>query len=114
MSKQRTFVMVKPDGLQRGLVGEIISRFCEFRKKHLVNRFKRLAKIEMEKIERNSELIRFIKEGWNTKVTKIKNKADFEKKLKSKKLPVWSIGSPCLVKHFRHHRQGTKWPLPQL
>ena len=27
MSKQRTFVMVKPDGLQRGLVGEIISRF---------------------------------------------------------------------------------------
>ena len=27
MAKQRTFVMVKPDGLQRGLVGEIISRF---------------------------------------------------------------------------------------
>jgi nucleoside-diphosphate kinase len=27
MTKQRTFVMVKPDGVQRGLVGEIISRF---------------------------------------------------------------------------------------
>lgn len=23
----RTFVMIKPDGIQRGLVGEIISRF---------------------------------------------------------------------------------------
>jgi nucleoside-diphosphate kinase len=27
MEKQRTFVMVKPDGVQRGLVGEIINRF---------------------------------------------------------------------------------------
>ena len=27
MAKQRTFVMVKPDGVQRGLVGEIINRF---------------------------------------------------------------------------------------
>lgn len=27
MAKQRTFVMIKPDGVQRGLVGEIISRF---------------------------------------------------------------------------------------
>ena len=27
MVKQRTFVMIKPDGVQRGLVGEIISRF---------------------------------------------------------------------------------------
>jgi nucleoside-diphosphate kinase len=27
MSKERTFVMVKPDGVQRGLVGEIIGRF---------------------------------------------------------------------------------------
>jgi nucleoside-diphosphate kinase len=24
---ERTFVMVKPDGVQRGLIGEIISRF---------------------------------------------------------------------------------------
>jgi nucleoside-diphosphate kinase len=27
MKKQRTFVMVKPDGVQRGLVGDVISRF---------------------------------------------------------------------------------------
>ena len=27
MGKERTFVMIKPDGVQRGLVGEIISRF---------------------------------------------------------------------------------------
>ena len=27
MSKERTFVMIKPDGVQRGLVGEIINRF---------------------------------------------------------------------------------------
>jgi len=27
MQKQRTFVIVKPDGVQRGLVGEVISRF---------------------------------------------------------------------------------------
>ena len=27
MSKQITYVMVKPDGVQRGLVGEIIRRF---------------------------------------------------------------------------------------
>lgn len=27
MSQEHTFIMVKPDGVQRGLVGEIISRF---------------------------------------------------------------------------------------
>jgi nucleoside-diphosphate kinase len=27
MIKERTFVMIKPDGVQRGLVGEILSRF---------------------------------------------------------------------------------------
>ena len=27
MKKERTFVMIKPDGVQRGLVGDIISRF---------------------------------------------------------------------------------------
>lgn len=26
-SRERTFIMVKPDGVQRGLVGEIIKRF---------------------------------------------------------------------------------------
>ena len=24
---ERTFVMVKPDGVQRGLIGEVVSRF---------------------------------------------------------------------------------------
>ncbi len=27
MGKERTFVMIKPDGVQRGFIGEIISRF---------------------------------------------------------------------------------------
>jgi Nucleoside diphosphate kinase len=27
MVMQRTFVMIKPDGVKRGLIGEIISRF---------------------------------------------------------------------------------------
>jgi nucleoside-diphosphate kinase len=27
MSKEHTFIMVKPDGVERGLVGEIVSRF---------------------------------------------------------------------------------------
>jgi nucleoside-diphosphate kinase len=27
MEKQRTFVMIKPDGVQRGLIGDIIKRF---------------------------------------------------------------------------------------
>jgi len=26
-TRERTFIMVKPDGVQRGLIGEIISRF---------------------------------------------------------------------------------------
>jgi nucleoside-diphosphate kinase len=27
MTDEKTYIMVKPDGVQRGLVGEIISRF---------------------------------------------------------------------------------------
>ncbi|MGC2239262.1 MAG: nucleoside-diphosphate kinase, partial [Acidimicrobiia bacterium] len=27
MSNENTFIMVKPDGVERGLVGEVISRF---------------------------------------------------------------------------------------
>ena len=27
MAKEKTFVMVKPDGVERGLIGEVISRF---------------------------------------------------------------------------------------
>jgi DNA gyrase subunit A len=64
---------------------EIIKRFCEFRKKHLIRRFTRLAGLEKEKIDRNSELIRFIKEKWNEKVVGIKSKKDFEDKLKASK-----------------------------
>jgi DNA gyrase subunit A len=64
---------------------ELIKRFCDFRKTHLIRRFKRLAGLEKEKIERNSELIRFIKERWNEKVTTIKSKKDFEDKLKAAK-----------------------------
>ncbi|NUM42432.1 MAG: DNA gyrase subunit A, partial [Leptospiraceae bacterium] len=64
---------------------EIIKRFCDFRKTHLIRRFKRLAGLEQEKIERNSELIRFIKEKWNEKVVGIKSKSEFEAKLKNSK-----------------------------
>ncbi|TGM97763.1 DNA gyrase subunit A [Leptospira dzoumogneensis] len=64
---------------------EIIKRFCDFRKTHLIRRFKRLAGLEQEKIERNSELIRFIKEKWNEKVIGIKSKKDFEDKLQKAK-----------------------------
>ncbi|EMY77236.1 DNA gyrase/topoisomerase IV, A subunit [Leptospira weilii serovar Ranarum str. ICFT] len=64
---------------------EIIKRFCDFRKTHLIRRFKRLSGLEEEKIERNSELIRFIKEKWNEKVVGIKSKKDFEDKLKAAK-----------------------------
>jgi len=75
---------------------EIIARFCNYRKKHLIRRFKRLSEIEKEKIERNSELIRFIKEGWNTKVVSVKNKADLEKRLKGAKYVFfeWLSGIP--------------------
>ncbi|EQA34993.1 DNA gyrase/topoisomerase IV, A subunit [Leptospira inadai serovar Lyme str. 10] len=64
---------------------EIIKRFCDFRKTHLIRRFKRLSGLEEEKIERNSELIRFIKEKWNEKVIGIKSKKDFEDKLQKAK-----------------------------
>lgn len=64
---------------------EIIQRFCDYRKTHLIRRFKRLAGLEKEKIDRNSELIRFIKERWNEKVTGIKSKKEFEDKLKAAK-----------------------------
>ncbi|MCE9501610.1 MAG: DNA gyrase subunit A [Leptospira sp.] len=64
---------------------EIIKRFCDFRKTHLIRRFKRLAGLEQEKIDRNSELIRFIKERWNEKVISIKSKAEFEDRLQKAK-----------------------------
>lgn len=61
---------------------EIIKRFCDFRKTHLIRRFKRLSGLEEEKIERNSELIRFIKEKWNEKVIGIKSKKILRKNSK--------------------------------
>jgi DNA gyrase subunit A len=61
--------------------GVLIKRFCDYRKIHLVKRFKRLAILEKEKIDRNSELIRFIEEKWNLKVLSVRNKAELEKKL---------------------------------
>ena len=64
---------------------EIIKRFCDFRKTHHIRRFKRLAGLEQEKIDRNSELIRFINEKWNQKVVTIKSKQDFENQLKNAK-----------------------------
>lgn len=63
----------------------IIKRFLTTRKEHLIERFKRLSKLEKEKIDKNSELIRFIEEKWNQKVISIKNKKDFEKQLKTAK-----------------------------
>jgi len=39
---ERTFVMVKPDGVQRGLVGEIVSRFEERGLKLVAGKFVRI------------------------------------------------------------------------
>lgn len=55
MSTERTFIMVKPDGVQRGLVPEILSRFqnkgyklvamkmCRPSKEHIENHYKDLS-----------------------------------------------------------------------
>ena len=75
--------MITYDGKLKNFISdEIISRFCEFRKKHLIRKFKRLAFLENEKIEKNEELIRFINEKWNEKVTKIRSKSEFERNLR--------------------------------
>ncbi|MDL5361181.1 nucleoside-diphosphate kinase [Halalkalicoccus sp. NIPERK01] len=39
---ERTFVMVKPDGVQRGLIGEIVSRFEERGLKLVAGKFMRI------------------------------------------------------------------------
>jgi DNA gyrase subunit A len=65
-SEVLTYNVITHEGRLRNVTpDEIIKRFCEFRKTHLIRRFKRLAGLEQEKIDRNSELIRFIKEKWN-------------------------------------------------
>jgi DNA gyrase subunit A len=85
-SEALTYNVITHEGRLRNVTPEeIIRRFCDFRKTHLIRRFKRLANLEQEKIDRNSELIRFIKEKWNLKVTTIKSKADFEDQLKKAK-----------------------------
>ncbi|MDH5655649.1 MAG: DNA gyrase subunit A [Spirochaetia bacterium] len=85
-SETLAYNVITQDGLLRNFTPEqIIKRFCDFRKKHLIRRFKRLAGLEKEKIGRNSELIRFIEEKWNEKVLKVKSKSDLEEKLKNEK-----------------------------
>ncbi|MFB6070603.1 MAG: nucleoside-diphosphate kinase [Halanaeroarchaeum sp.] len=42
MSRERTFVMVKPDGVQRGLIGEIVGRLEDRGLKLVAARFDRL------------------------------------------------------------------------
>ena len=82
-SETLAYNVITQDGLLRNYTPEqIIKRLCDFRKKHLIRRFKRLAGLEKEKIGRNSELIRFIEEKWNEKVLVIKSKSDLEEKLK--------------------------------
>lgn len=78
--------VINTDGrLDEVPAAQIIKKFCAFRRTHLIRRFKRLAELEKEKLARHSELIRFIEEKWNLKVTTIKNKADLEGKLKDAK-----------------------------
>lgn len=75
---------------------EIIKRFCSFRKQHLIRRFKRLAAEEKERINRYSELIRFIQEKWNQKVVNIRSKSALEEQLKKAKFIFyeWLSGMP--------------------
>lgn len=92
-----TYNVITHEGRLRNILpDEIIKRFCDFRKGHLIRRFKRLAGLEQEKIDRNSELIRFIHEKWNQKVVTIKSKQDFENQLKSAKFKYfeWLAGIP--------------------
>ncbi len=89
-------VITTDGGLEQHGPESIIKRFCKFRKSHLIKRFKRLSALEQEKISRNSELIRFIQEKWNQKVTTIKSKADLESQLQRAKFVhfEWLAGLP--------------------
>ena len=49
MAKQRTFVMIKPDGVQRGLVGNIINRFEQKGIKIVAMKFLKVSKDLAEK-----------------------------------------------------------------
>ncbi len=50
MAVQRTFVMIKPDGVRRGLIGEIIARFERKGLKIKALKMKRLTREEAEKL----------------------------------------------------------------
>lgn len=80
------FNMICVDGRLREIPPEeVVRRFTDFRRRHLVKRFKRLGLIEKEKVDRHTELIRFIEEGWNRKVVEVKSKADLERRLQAAK-----------------------------
>lgn len=70
MSIQKTFIMIKPDGVRRHLIGKIISRFEEKGLKLLSLKMLHLSKVTAERhyvIHRNkpffNELIGFITSG---------------------------------------------------
>jgi DNA gyrase subunit A len=85
-SEVTAYNMITTKGtLQEIAPEELIRRFAAFRKAHLIKRFKRLAGLEKEKVEKNSELIRFIQEGWNQRVIKISSKSKLEGALKKAK-----------------------------
>jgi nucleoside-diphosphate kinase len=48
MPRERTFIMIKPDGVQRGLVAKIISRFEEKGFKMVAMKFKQANKELLE------------------------------------------------------------------
>lgn len=50
----RTFVMVKPDGVQRGLVGEIVSRFEKKGLKLVAARFEVLPETRVTEVQGTS------------------------------------------------------------
>ncbi|AEM38796.1 Nucleoside-diphosphate kinase [Pyrolobus fumarii 1A] len=50
MAVQRTFVMIKPDGVKRGLIGEIIARFERKGLKIKALKMKKLTREEAEKL----------------------------------------------------------------
>lgn len=49
MSTERTFIMIKPDGVQRGLVGKIINRFEQRGYKLVAMKFTQPTKELLEK-----------------------------------------------------------------
>ena len=59
---ERTFIMIKPDGVQRGLVGEIIKRFEQKGFKLVAMKFMQVS------VERLADLYFFLRLGswWRT------------------------------------------------